>query len=110
MAARLVDGFAGPWKPEQYKDQYAANLAAIIKAKIKGKGAKPRLGAIGPAEPKGEVTDLMERLRATLAANTNARGKGAAATAAQAKAKPPAKAKRAAAARRGAAGKHRRAA
>ena len=109
MAARLVDGFAGPWKPEQYKDQYAANLAAIIKAKMKGKGAKPRLGAIGPAEPKGEVTDLMERLRATLAANTNARGKGAAPGQA---AKPTAKAKRAtggAGARR-AAGKHRRAA
>jgi DNA end-binding protein Ku len=106
MAARLVDGFAGPWKPEQYKDQYAANLAAIIKAKVKGKGAKPRLGAIGPGEPTGEVTDLMERLRATLAANSNARGKGAAAT----KPKPSAKPKRAVAARRGATGKHRRAA
>jgi DNA end-binding protein Ku len=105
MAARLVDGFAGPWRPEQYKDQYAANLEAIIKAKLKGKGAKPRLGAIGPSEPKGEVTDLMERLRATLAANTNAntRGKHAATTATATKAKR-------AAARRGAAGKHRRAA
>jgi DNA end-binding protein Ku len=75
MAARLVDGLAGAWKPEQYKDQYAANLSAIIKAKIKGKGAKPRLGAIGPAEPKGGVADLMERLRESLAANTNAAGK-----------------------------------
>ena len=77
LAARLVDGLAGDWEPEQYKDQYAANLSAIIKAKIKGKGAKPRLGAIGPGEPKAEVTDLMERLRATLAANTNARQKPA---------------------------------
>jgi DNA end-binding protein Ku len=73
LAARLVDGLAGPWKPEQYKDQYAANLSAIIKAKIKGKGAKPRLGAIGPSEPKAAVADLMERLRESLAANTNAR-------------------------------------
>jgi DNA end-binding protein Ku len=77
LAARLVDGLAGAWKPEQYKDQYAANLTAIIAAKIKGKGAKPRLGAIGPGEPKGEVADLMERLRASLAANTNAREKPA---------------------------------
>jgi DNA end-binding protein Ku len=77
LAARLVDGLAGAWKPEQYKDQYAANLSAIIKAKIKGKGSKPRLGAIGPAEPKAEVTDLMERLRESLAANTNAREKPA---------------------------------
>jgi DNA end-binding protein Ku len=73
LAARLVDGLAGAWKPEQYKDQYAANLSAIINAKIKGKGSKPRLGAIGPAEPKAEVADLMQRLRASLAANTNAR-------------------------------------
>ena len=109
MAARLVDGFAGPWKPEQYTDQYAANLEAIIKAKMKGKGAKPRLGAIGPSEPKGEVTDLMERLRATLAANTNAPGKGGAGAAAKTTAK--AKTMRPAApARRRAAGKHRRAA
>jgi len=77
LAARLVDGLAGSWKPEQYKDQYAANLSAIIAAKIKGKGAKPRLGAIGAGEPKGEVADLMERLRASLAANTNAREKPA---------------------------------
>jgi DNA end-binding protein Ku len=75
LAARLVDGLAGPWKPEQYKDQYAANLSAIIAAKIKGKGAKPRLGAIGPSEPKGQVADLMERLRESLSANTNAREK-----------------------------------
>ncbi len=75
LAARLVDGLAGAWKPEQYKDRYAANLSAIIAAKIKGKGAKPRLGAIGPAEPKAEVADLMERLRQSLSANTNAREK-----------------------------------
>jgi DNA end-binding protein Ku len=77
LAARLVDGLSGPWKPEQYKDQYAANLSAIINAKIKGKGAKPRLGAIGAGEPKAEVADLMQRLRESLAANTNAREKPA---------------------------------
>ena len=75
LAARLVDGLSGPWKPEQFKDQYAANLQAIIQAKIKGKGSKPRLGAIGPAEPKAGVADLMSRLRESLAANTNAREK-----------------------------------
>jgi DNA end-binding protein Ku len=73
MAARLVEGLAGPWKPEQYRDQYAANLSAIIKSKIKGKGkAKPRLAPIGPSAPTAKVTDLMEKLRASLAANTNA--------------------------------------
>ncbi|HXT95886.1 MAG TPA: Ku protein [Polyangia bacterium] len=75
LAARLVDGLAGPWAPEQYKDQYAANLSAIIKAKIKGRGSKPRLGAIGPGAPNAGVVDLMERLRQSLAVNTNARAK-----------------------------------
>jgi DNA end-binding protein Ku len=75
LAERLVDGLSGSWKPEEYKDQYAANLSAIIAAKIKGKGAKPRLGAIGAGAPKGEVADLMTRLRESLAANTNAREK-----------------------------------
>src|SRR4051794_33656919 len=75
LAGRLVEGLAGSWNPEEYKDQYAANLSAIINAKIKGKGSKPRLGAIGPGEPKAEVADLMERLRESLAANTNAREK-----------------------------------
>ena len=102
LAARLVDGLAGSWKPEQYKDQYAANLSAIIAAKIKGKGAKPRLGAIGPGEPKGQVADLMERLKESLAANTNAREKSA---------RQPARKRVAAGARkRGAARGHRRAA
>ena len=102
LAARLVDGLAGSWKPEQYKDQYAANLSAIIAAKIKGKGAKPRLGAIGPGEPKGQVADLMERLKESLAANTNAREKPA---------RQPARKRVAAGARkRGAARGHRRAA
>jgi DNA end-binding protein Ku len=97
MAARLIDGFSGSWKPEQYKDQYAANLAAIIKAKIKGKGAKPRLTAIGPGEPKAEVADLMQRLRASLAANTNAReGRGKKRPARRAAARRPARHRRAA--------------
>jgi len=75
LAERLVDGLSGSWKPDAYKDQYAANLSAIIAAKIKGKGAKPRLGAIGAGAPKGEVADLMTRLRESLVANTNAREK-----------------------------------
>jgi DNA end-binding protein Ku len=71
MAARLVDSFAGEWKPEQYSDRYTANLRAIIEAKSKGR--KPRLGAIGPAAPTGDVVDLMERLRASLGGKSDRR-------------------------------------
>ena len=49
LAERMVDGLGGSWKPDAYKDQYAANLSAIIAAKIKGKGAKPRRTRPAPA-------------------------------------------------------------
>jgi DNA end-binding protein Ku len=64
MAAKLIDSFAGEWEPEQYKDRYTANLMAIIRAK--SKHGKPRLGAIAPPAPAGNVVDLMERLRESL--------------------------------------------
>jgi DNA end-binding protein Ku len=66
LARQLIDGFSGDWKPRQYHDRYSENLQAIIKTKTK-KGAIPRLAELGPAAPKGEVSDLMERLRASLA-------------------------------------------
>jgi DNA end-binding protein Ku len=65
LAAKLIDGFSGEWKPEQYKDRYSENLLAIIKAKTKA-GPAPKLKDLGPAAPRGEVSDLMERLRASL--------------------------------------------
>jgi len=77
MARQLVDSLASEWNPDKYTDEYRDNLLRLINAKIKGKGAKPRLGAIGAGEPKAEVADLMQRLRESLAANTNAREKPA---------------------------------
>jgi DNA end-binding protein Ku len=66
LAAKLVDGITGDWKPEQYKDRYSENLLEIIKAKTK-KGSKPRLGELAPKPAGGDITDLMEKLRASLA-------------------------------------------
>ena len=66
LAKQLVEGFSGDWKPRQYHDRYSENLQAIIKTKTK-KGAIPRLAELGPEPPKGEVSDLMERLRTSLA-------------------------------------------
>jgi DNA end-binding protein Ku len=65
LAGKLVAGFAGAWKPEQYKDRYTDNLLAIIKAKTKS-GREPKLKDLGPAAPRGEISDLMEQLRASL--------------------------------------------
>ena len=66
LAAKLVEGFADTWKPERYHDKYTENLLAIIKTKAK-KGTTPRLGELAPAAPTGAITDLMEKLRASLA-------------------------------------------
>jgi DNA end-binding protein Ku len=81
LAAKLVDGVSGDWKPEQYEDRYSDNLLAIIKAKTK-KGTLPRMGELRPEPPRGEVSDLMERLRASLAKRGGAAPERAAALAA----------------------------
>jgi DNA end-binding protein Ku len=63
MARTLVEQLKDEWKPEQYTDEYRANLMKIIKAKLKGR--KPAL--VETVEPRNaEVIDLMERLRASL--------------------------------------------
>jgi DNA end-binding protein Ku len=64
MAVSLVGSMAGEWKPEQYKDEYRANLMRVIEAKMKGKAPKLQAEAAGPG--RAEVVDLMERLRKSL--------------------------------------------
>jgi DNA end-binding protein Ku len=63
MAKALVNSLAAEWEPEKYTDQYLENLMRIIKGKAKGK--KVTLEA-GEMPRKGEVVDLMERLRRSL--------------------------------------------
>jgi hypothetical protein len=65
LAAKLIDGFSGPWKPEQYKELHRESCWLSIKAKTKA-GPEPKLKDLEPAAPHGEVADLMERLRASL--------------------------------------------
>jgi DNA end-binding protein Ku len=63
MAKALVNSLAAEWNPEKYTDAYLDNLMKIIKAKVKGKKV-----TLAPEETprKGEVVDLMERLRRSL--------------------------------------------
>jgi DNA end-binding protein Ku len=63
MAKALVNSLAAEWEPEKYTDQYLENLMRIIKGKAKGK--KVTLEA-GETPRRGEVVDLMERLRRSL--------------------------------------------
>ncbi|MGH7647311.1 MAG: Ku protein [Gemmatimonadaceae bacterium] len=65
MAKQLIDGLKADFHPEQYKDQYHANLMKVIRAKTKGKHAALKEPAQAKGDPK--VVDLMERLQQSLA-------------------------------------------
>ena len=63
MARALIESLSSDWKPEQYSDDYRANLMRIIHAKLEGKA--PDLEAPQETEDSG-VIDLMDRLRRCL--------------------------------------------
>ncbi len=52
MAQQLIDGLKAEFHPEQYRDQYHANLMKIIKAKMKGTEAKLTEPESAPAPPR----------------------------------------------------------
>src|SRR3954467_6843039 len=64
MAKALVNSLAAEWDPSKYTDQYRENLMRIIQGKMEG--AEPELEA-DETPRRGEVVDLMERLRRSLA-------------------------------------------
>ena len=91
LASSLIDALASDWKPEQYTDDYQANLKEVIASKLKGETV-----VLEGDEPpvRAEVVNLAERLRASLAAAGG--GKRATKSAKTSKAKGKAKRKRAA--------------
>lgn len=62
MAASLVNAMAVPFKPADYKDEYARDLKKMVEAKLKGVTLKAPV-----EEPEREVPDLMAALKASLA-------------------------------------------
>jgi DNA end-binding protein Ku len=63
MAKQLIDSLAGEWSPEEFTDEYREALLRIVEAKIKGEEIE-----ILEAEPAAKVVDLMEALKASVAA------------------------------------------
>ncbi|HXF81729.1 MAG TPA: Ku protein, partial [bacterium] len=61
MALQLVEGLAGEFKPEEYRDEYRDALMKVISAKVEG--APP---AEAPERREAKVVDLMEALRRSL--------------------------------------------
>lgn len=58
MALALVDEMTAPWKPEEYRDEYAERVEELIKAKKQGK----EIAHEEEPEPSADVVDLFEAL------------------------------------------------
>jgi DNA end-binding protein Ku len=63
MAQTLIDNLTGDWDPTQYTDEYREGLLGIVEAKINGQ----EIEVVEP-EPTAKVVDLMEALKASVAA------------------------------------------
>jgi len=69
MAKTLIENLAGAWDPERYHDRYRNELLDLLRKKAKGKPLPE------PSEDEGgEVVDLMEALRQSVAATKKRRG------------------------------------
>jgi DNA end-binding protein Ku len=63
MAKSLIDNLTAKWEPDKYHDRYRNELLDLLKKKAKGKPLpEPK------EEEGGEVVDLMEALRQSVAA------------------------------------------
>jgi DNA end-binding protein Ku len=66
MADMLIDSLTSRFEPEKYRDAYRDALVDMVETKIEGGTVRP---VAAPADKaKGEVLDLMEVLRRSVAA------------------------------------------
>jgi len=63
MARQLIDSLASEWSPEGFADEYREALMRIVEAKLSGQEIE-----VVEAEPTAKVVDLMEALKASVAA------------------------------------------
>ncbi|HYG07475.1 MAG TPA: Ku protein [Stenotrophomonas sp.] len=93
MAKQLIESMAGDWKPDDYHDEFRARLEAVLKKRIKAKGATTRVDD-APAAREDETTnvvDFMSLLQKSLQANKRTPAKKAPAAAKKAPARKTAK-------------------
>jgi DNA end-binding protein Ku len=63
MARQLIESLTAEWNPEEYTDEYREALMQIVEAKVNGE----EIEVVEP-EPTAKVVDLMEALKASVAA------------------------------------------
>lgn len=74
MATMLVETLAGDFDPDEFEDDYAAAVEAVVTAKIEGGEVKKTERA---AKSSGEVVDLLAALQRSVEAAKTARGESA---------------------------------
>jgi DNA end-binding protein Ku len=63
MARQLIDSLTSEWSPDEFSDAYREALLRIVEAKLNGEEIE-----VVEAEPAAKVVDLMEALKASVAA------------------------------------------
>jgi DNA end-binding protein Ku len=63
MAQTLIDNLTADWNPGEFSDEYRESLLRVVEAKINGEEIE-----VVEAEPAAKVVDLMEALKASVAA------------------------------------------
>jgi DNA end-binding protein Ku len=63
MARQLIDSLTSEWNPEEFSDAYREALTQIVEAKLNGQQIE-----VAAPEPTAKVVDLMEALKASVAA------------------------------------------
>jgi DNA end-binding protein Ku len=63
MARQLIDSLTSEWNPDEFSDAYRDALLKIVEAKLNGQEIE-----VVEAEPAAKVVDLMEALKASVAA------------------------------------------
>ena len=71
MARQLIENLTAEWNPEEFTDEYREALLRIVEAKISGEDIE-----VVEPEPTAKVVDLMEALKASVAAAKKQGGRG----------------------------------
>ena len=81
MAKQLIGSMSGKWKPDDYKDEFRARLGAVIRKKMKSKGALAKTDEAdyeAPEDTTTNVVDFMSLLQKSIASNKRTPAKKAA--------------------------------
>lgn len=91
MAKQLIGAMSGKWAPGDYKDEFRTRLGAVIRKKMKSKGALVEAEEAEPEAPEDATTnvvDFMSLLQKSIASNKRTPAKKASKSSAR---KKPAK-------------------